>query len=152
MSDEGVKEKQDRIEAFKDLKVINDHIKSSSKEENFIKKAAGKLKQLYAYLLFIFLRPLISRQRAFNDETFLILKNILDRLNRLEGKIGRKYPSDLDYSEFEDGFTGPEIIESKNVDNDDRGLKVFIDGLNKDLKILDNTIFGYLEYFIIGKK
>ena len=140
MSDEGVKEKQDRIEAFKDLKVINDHIKSSSKEENFIKKAAGKLKQLYAYLLFIFLRPLISRQRAFNDETFLILKNILDRLNRLEGKIGRKYPSDL------------EIIESKNVDNDDRGLKVFIDGLNKDLKILDNTIFGYLEYFIIGKK
>jgi O-antigen chain-terminating methyltransferase len=110
-----------------------------------------KIKYLYSNILFLFLRPLVNRQNAYNkavyDFNMEVLSNldevsrkiidirdkvddIEDRLKKLEYKVWIDFPSNFDYSKFEDQFRGPEELIKERQ-------KIYLDYINKQKSVLD---------------
>ena len=110
-----------------------------------------KIKNLYSNILFLFLKPLANRQNSYNKAVYDFnrevlsnlgevsrkiidvqdkVDNIEDILKKLEYKVLVDFPSNFDYSKFEDQFRGPEeLIKEKQ--------KIYLDHINKQKSVLD---------------
>lgn len=110
-----------------------------------------KIKNLYSNILFLFLRPLVNRQNAYNKAVYDFNREVLsnldevsrkiidirdkvddieDRLKKLEYKVWIDFPSNFDYSKFEDQFRGPEKLIKERQ-------KIYLDYINKQKSVLD---------------
>ena len=110
-----------------------------------------KIKYLYSNILFLFLRPLVNRQNAYNKAVYDFNREVLsnldevsrkiidirdkvddieDRLKKLEYKVWVGFPSNFDYSKFEDQFRGSEELIKERQ-------KIYLDYINKQKSVLD---------------
>lgn len=136
------REVANRLERFSDLKRI-----PVTGNIGFFRK----IKNLYSNILFLLLRPLINRQNAYNKAVYDFNREVLsnldedsreiidiqdkiddieDRLKKLEYKIWVSFPSNFDYSKFEDQFRGPEELIKERQ-------KIYLDYINKQKSVLD---------------
>jgi len=137
-----LREATNRLEKFSDLKKI-----PVTGNIGFFRK----IKNLYSNILFLFLKPLINRQNAYNKAVYDFNSEVLSRLDgvsrkivdiegkvddienrikKLEYKVWVDFPSNFDYSKFEDQFRGPEELIKERQKN-------YLDYINKQKSVLD---------------
>jgi len=116
-----IERRLDYLKKFQDLDINEKLIAEITQKNNYFSRILRRLKNIYYYILKFFSKPIINRQRLYNNENINLNKATMDfieemhkRLINLENKNQDIYPLDLDYAEFEDGFRGPEEIIKKN--------------------------------------